>query len=127
MRAIGLALSTRSLKFRAELRLYAARHIFEFSFRSRHVSQHCVQAFWSQCDESEHYEQDFRAKPTIHPLVMLWSCATVVVVLAGLSSSVFMADLKPRMPSPIPLPSSGSFFGPNTSKAIPQITNRCMG
>lgn len=26
--------------------------------------------------------------------------------------------------SPIPLPSSGSFLGPNTSKAIPIITNR---
>jgi hypothetical protein len=62
-------------------------------------------------------------KPTIHPLVTLWSSAMVVVVVAGFSSSAFMADLKPRMPSPIPLPSSGSFLGPNTSRAIPKMTS----
>src|SRR6266851_9796789 len=38
-----------------------------------------------------------------------------------------MADLKPRIPSPIPLPNSGSFLGPNTSRAIPKITSRCIG
>jgi hypothetical protein len=37
------------------------------------------------------------------------------------------ADLKPRIPSPIPLPNSGSFLGPNTSKAIPAINSTCMG
>src|SRR5437660_7916995 len=50
-----------------------------------------------------------------------------MVVLSERSSCSFIADLKPRIPSPIPLPSSGSFFGPNTSKAIPKITNRCVG
>src|SRR5882724_2434580 len=38
-----------------------------------------------------------------------WSCSCI-------------ADLKPRIPSPIPLPNSGSFLGPNTSKAIPAHT-----
>src|SRR6266853_2656989 len=38
-----------------------------------------------------------------------------------------MADLKPRIPSPIPLPNSGSFLGPNTSRTIPKITSRCIG
>ena len=42
-------------------------------------------------------------------------------------SSCLRADLKPRMPSPIPLPSSGSFLGPNTSSAIPKMTSKCMG
>ena len=41
--------------------------------------------------------------------------------------SGFSADLKPRMPSPIPFPNSGSFFGPNTSKAIPKMTSKCIG
>ena len=45
-----------------------------------------------------------------------------VVVLAGFSSSL-MAALKPRIPSPIPFPSSGSFFGPKTNRAIPTITS----
>src|SRR5258708_30348094 len=31
------------------------------------------------------------------------------------------------MPSPIPLPSSGSFLGPKISSAIPKITIRCVG
>src|SRR5439155_5126782 len=43
------------------------------------------------------------------------------------SGSSLIADLNPRMPSPSPLPSSGSFLGPNTNSAIPTITNRCMG
>jgi hypothetical protein len=63
MRAIGLALSMRSLKFGAELRLYAARRILEFSFSPRHVSQHCMQPLWSQYNESEHdHKQDFSAE-----------------------------------------------------------------
>src|SRR5579863_4661057 len=43
------------------------------------------------------------------------------------SSFPCMAALKPRMPSPIPFPSSGSFFGPNTSKAIPAMIIKCIG
>src|SRR2546425_10115286 len=50
-----------------------------------------------------------------------------MVFLSERSSCSFIADLKPRIPSPIPLPSSGSFLGPNTSKAIPKIANRCVG
>src|ERR1700693_3495925 len=50
-----------------------------------------------------------------------------MMVLSEASTCSFIADLKPRIPSPIPLPSSGSFLGPNTSKAIPKITNRCLG
>src|SRR6266481_3481995 len=50
-----------------------------------------------------------------------------IVILSDGSSRSFIADLKPLILSPIPLPSSGSFLGPNTSKAIPKITNRCVG
>src|ERR1700675_627675 len=50
-----------------------------------------------------------------------------MMVLSEASTCSFIADLKPRIPSPIPLPSSGSFLGPNTSNAIPKITNRCVG
>jgi len=39
------------------------------------------------------------------------------------SSRSFIADLKPLILSPIPLPSSGGFLGPNTSKAIPKTNN----
>src|ERR1700730_4387241 len=35
--------------------------------------------------------------------------------------------LNPRIASPIPFPSSGNLFGPNTSKAMPKITSRCIG
>jgi hypothetical protein len=66
-------------------------------------------------------------KPTIHSLVRAWSAAIVVVVLTGFSSSAFIADFKPRMPSSIPLPSSGSFLGPNTSRAIQKITSKWIG
>src|SRR5258708_5033958 len=50
-----------------------------------------------------------------------------MVLLSEGSSCSLIADLKPRIPSPIPLPNSGSLLGPNTSKAIPKITNRCVG
>src|SRR5438874_10659893 len=36
------------------------------------------------------------------------------------SGSSLIADLNPRMPSPSPLPSSGSFLGPNTTALFPQ-------
>src|SRR4029077_13293956 len=99
----------------------------ELSFVTRHVSQHCMQPLWSQYNESEHNHKRISApRPAIHPLVRLWSLAMATVTL-GFSSSVFIADLKPRMPSPIPLPSSGSFLGPNTSRAVPKVTNRCIG
>jgi hypothetical protein len=45
----------------------------------------------------------------------------------GDTSSPFIAVLNPRKPSPIPLPNSGNFFGPNTSNAIPKTTSRCIG
>src|SRR4029077_11612222 len=51
----------------------------------------------------------------------LWSeeaCA------GGLS---FKPPFRARIPSPRPFPSSGSFLGPNTSKAIKKITSRCIG
>jgi len=63
MRAIGLALSMRSRRFGAELRLYAVRRILEFSFNPRHLSQHCMQPLWSQYNKSEHdRKQDFSAE-----------------------------------------------------------------
>ena len=63
MRAIGVAISRLSFKFRPELGLHAARRFLELSFSTRHVSQHCVQPPWSQYNESEHnHKQDFSAK-----------------------------------------------------------------
>src|ERR1700730_13112123 len=53
--------------------------------------------------------------------------ALEAALFSVVSSRPFMAVLNPRIPSPIPLPSSGSFLGPNTSRAIPKITSRCMG
>src|ERR1700758_1389463 len=38
-----------------------------------------------------------------------------------------MPSLSARIPSPIPLPNSGSFFGPNTRRAIKKITSKCIG
>src|SRR5579859_81182 len=43
---------------------------------------------------------------------------------AGLS---FSASLKPRMPSPNPLPRSANLEGPKTRRAITKITSRCIG
>src|SRR5580658_3688711 len=38
-----------------------------------------------------------------------------------------MPSLKLRIPSARPLPSSGSFFGPNKSRAIAATTSQCHG
>src|SRR5580765_2370116 len=38
-----------------------------------------------------------------------------------------MPSLSERMPSPRPLPSSGSFLGPKTRRAMKKMTNRCIG
>src|SRR5215475_13514306 len=46
--------------------------------------------------------------------------------LARVSIS-FIAFLKPRIPSPRPLPSSGSFLGPNTNIAMVKITSKYIG
>src|ERR1700730_190189 len=128
MRAIGLAIRRCSIEFCRELRFKATARVFELSFSPRNVGQHCVQPLWTQYQEPEHkHEQDFCAKTHDHSLVTRWSLATMIVVLTGFSSSACIADLKPRIPSPIPLPSSGSFLGPNTSNAIPKITSRCIG
>src|SRR5580698_3494560 len=64
-------------------------------------------------------------RPTTYSLVGCSSLARAMIVC--LSSSALMADLKPRMLSPIPLPNSGSFLGPNTRSASPKITSRCIG
>jgi hypothetical protein len=50
------------------------------------------------------------ANPATYSLLILGSVAGDICV-AGLSSSALIADLNPRMPSPILLPNSGSFFG----------------
>src|SRR5712692_6090007 len=50
-----------------------------------------------------------------------------VATFAGSSDASFIPDFRARMPSPMPLPSSGNFFGPKTSKAIKKITSRCIG
>src|ERR1700729_1748035 len=55
---------------------------------------------------------------------------TVCEVSAGLlTSSVtpFMPSLKPRRPSPRPLPSSGSFLPPNRTRTTTAMTMRCVG
>src|ERR1700674_3310899 len=50
------------------------------------------------------------------------SLTTSVFASVGPSPAFsLMADLKPRIPSPIPLPNSGSFLGPNPSRS------RCIG
>ena len=36
----------------------------------------------------------------------------------------FIPSFRARMPSPIPLPSSGNFFGPKTNRAIKKITSK---
>jgi len=54
-------------------------------------------------------------KPTLYSFDRL-SPAEVAETAAGSSSSALMADLQPRMLSPSPLPNSGSFLGPNTSR-----------
>jgi hypothetical protein len=43
------------------------------------------------------------------------------------SSFAAMADLNPRMLSPKPFPSSGSFLGPKTRSASPNTTSMCIG
>src|SRR5207244_7347380 len=52
------------------------------------------------------------------PVDELLDVESCVMVLGLASSFAAMADLKPRMLSPSPLPSSGSFLGPNTIRAI---------
>src|ERR1700687_4607263 len=52
---------------------------------------------------------------------------SVAAVVACSVEPSFIPSFRARMPSPIPLPSSGSFLGPNTSKAIKKITRRCIG
>src|SRR5215469_437384 len=59
------------------------------------------------------------------------SLGLVVVALSTglLTSSVtpFMPSLKPRRPSPRPLPSSGSFLPPKRTKTTIARTMRCVG
>src|SRR5215471_2852396 len=60
--------------------------------------------------------------------LLLWLGETSASALfAGSIGESFIPSFKARMPSPIPLPSSGSFLGPNTSKAMKKITSRCIG
>jgi hypothetical protein len=69
VRAIGFAVPRRHIEFRAELRLYAARPILEFGFRSRQVPYHYVEPLWSQHHEAErNHEQTFRSKAHDSPL-----------------------------------------------------------
>src|SRR5258708_32295364 len=93
----------------------------------RHVHQNCVQPLRTQYQESEHkHEEHFHTEA--HDSLLGYALSLeLLVVLAGFSSSAFMADLKPRIPSPMPLPSSGSFLGPKTSNASPKISRRCVG
>jgi len=63
---------------------------------------------------------------TVCQFLPVSSVSSVLDAINWLSCS-FKAALNPRIPSPNPFPSSGSFFGPNTSKAMPKITRRCMG
>src|ERR1700693_6000609 len=110
-----------------KLRSWATRRILEFSFCPRQVDQHCVQPLRTQYQECEHkHEEHFHAE-THDSLLGYAVPLELLVVLEGFSSSAFIADLKPRIPSPMPLPSSGSFLGPKTSNAIPKISRRCVG
>src|ERR1700722_16850484 len=70
MRTIRFDFPVTRLKFRAQLRLETAARFFKLSFSARHVSQDCVQALWTQHQQSERqHEQDFRAEPHASPLV----------------------------------------------------------
>src|ERR1700720_1426752 len=110
MRRLSLSILMRSVELCRELRLETAARLFELGFRPRYMSQQFVQLPWTQYQQSEHkYEQNFRCETHDSLLGYALSPATTSAVLSGFSSSVFIAALKPRIPSPIPLPSSGSF------------------
>jgi hypothetical protein len=66
----------------------------------------------SKHNESEHQKKSHRQN---HTTLLTPS---VLVLSAGFSSPL-IAALKPLIPSPKPLPSSGSFFGPKTSNQNP--------
>jgi hypothetical protein len=60
---LSFALVMRSIEFRTELRLYAARRFLEFSFSLGDMSQHGVQPLGPQYDESEQqHEKYFRSE-----------------------------------------------------------------
>src|ERR1700684_314281 len=64
----------------------------------------------------------------VHHDLLSWEApGAALPVPAGSISGSLIPSLSARIPAPSPLPSSGSFLGPNTSKAIPKITNRCVG
>jgi hypothetical protein len=82
-------LGVRSIEFRHKLRLEAAACLVELRFNPCHVSPQACSAFGPNTSNPRTSTNRISVpKPTIHPLVRLWSLAmVVVVVLAGFSSS----------------------------------------
>lgn len=115
-------------EFGGQLRSEAAARFSEPRFRSCHAGEHTLQPLRTQHQEPEREdEKNVCAKThTSPPVYTLLAGGMFVSALSDVSCSL-MADLNPRIPSPIPLPSSGSFLGPKTSRAIPKITSRCIG
>jgi hypothetical protein len=73
-----------------------------------------------KCDQS-HEEKE----KTCRNHEALFSASSLLLSVGF--SSPLMAALNPRIASPSPFPSSGSFLGPKMRSAIPAITSRCMG
>src|SRR6516162_4540224 len=112
------------LQFRGKLRLEFLGSFVEVRLGFRDPNHKGVHLLWTQHHVSETGEQEEFCAEAHHP-VFYTSLPSTTVGFWFVCSSGLIADLKPRMPSPIPLPSSGSFWGPNTSRAIPRITSRC--
>jgi len=94
----------------AELRLYAARR-FSSSLSPATCPSIACSRFGPNTTSPSNRMNSISVQTHGHSSLSSYSLAIVFPVVTGFSSSAFMADLKPRMPSPIPLPSSGSFLG----------------
>src|SRR6266567_2707537 len=71
----------------------------------------------ARCGKSEGSGRERDPKPS----------SSRVTGVGGVASPPLNEFLNPRIPSPKPFPSSGSFFGPKTSRATPRITSKCIG
>src|SRR5208337_1400094 len=103
--------------FHLQLRLEITAYFLQPSQHLAGILGECNQLLRTKDDQAQQ-----RQKQHLRQAHALSSGAVGVGVFkTGVSSFPCMAALKPRMPSPIPFPSSGSFLGPKTSKAIPAM------
>jgi hypothetical protein len=85
-----------------EVGLETAGDLVELCLGMRYQSRQGVHLLGSEFQEPQQkHQQKFCAKADQDFILILWSST----VMADGSACCFMADLKPRMPSPIPLPS----------------------